>query len=130
MKKVLRNVFIFISPFLIMISVNELSRTGIREKPYTKSGIVAINTAIQTKDRCSWNCHNNTTYCKENHVKLMKPFFKFVDPIYFGMIKLLFATGNYGLANIIFLVVLWPLLMFFLLIKSIQIQQKINLLKK
>ena len=130
MTKYLRNIAILISPFLFMVLINELIRPGIKENPYSKSGITAINSAIQTKDKCSWNCHNNTTYCMENHVKLMKPYFKYLDPIYFGMIRLLFATGNYGLANIILLVVLWPLLMFLLLMKSLQIQQKINTLKK
>ena len=40
------------------------------------------------------------------------------------------STGDYGLANIIFLVILLPFTMYVLLVKSISIQFKISKLKK
>lgn len=60
----------------------------------------------------------------------LKPYFAFIDPVYFGMIQGLKATGNYAGANFIFLVILWPLIMYWLLVKVIVSQLKINQLKK
>ena len=63
-------------------------------------------------------------------MKYLKNYFAYTDIIYFGIISLLANTGNYGLANIIFLVILLPLLMWFFIIKSLNIQDNINILKK
>lgn len=130
MKKHIRNLTILIFPFLFMIIVNESTRPTIKEKPYSKFGITAINSVDKNTEKCTWICHNNTTYCKENHVKYLKKYSPYTDTIYFGIISLLASTGNYGLANIIFLVILLPLLMWFFIIKSLDIQNKINKLKK
>ncbi|MCP2042663.1 hypothetical protein [Pontibacter sp. HSC-36F09] len=53
-----------------------------------------------------------------------------VDPMYFGIITVLGMMRNYVLANIVFLVVLCPLLMSYLFIKSIRLQKQIRLLKQ
>ena len=113
-----------------MILTNEIVRPTIKEKPYSLQGVTAMNSSIQTKDKCTWNCAANTTYCKQNHVKYVKQYFEIIDPIYFGIIRLLAATGNYGLANIIFLVILWPLVMYYLLIKSFDMNARIKELKR
>jgi len=110
--------------------INEFVRLNTIEEGYNKQGVTAINSAKKQKEKCSWICHNNTNYCKENHVKLAKPYFDKIDPIYFGIINSLKSTGNYGLANIIFLVILLPLIMYVLLAKSISMQFKIRKLKK
>lgn len=114
----------------MMILVNEVSRQKIKDKPYVLSGVTAINSKIKTPDKCTWNCHNNTNYCKKNHVKIAKSNFKFIDPIYFLIITVLQSTGGYGLANILFLVILAPLFFYMLLIKSINMQLQINKLRK
>lgn len=130
MRKYIRNLAILISPFLFMIIVNEVVRPTIKEKPYSKYGITTINSVDKNTEKCTWICHNNTTYCKKHHVKYLKNFYAYTDPIYFGIISLLAKTGNYGLANIIFLVILLPLLIWLFIIKSLNIQDKINKLKK
>lgn len=130
MKKHLRNITLLIFPFMLMVVINEVVRSTIKEKPYTAHDITAINSIEKTKDKCTWICHNNTGFCKENHVKNLKPYFKYTDTIYFGIISAFQKTGNYGLANIIFLVVLAPLLIWFFIIKSLNIQDEINKLKK
>lgn len=117
-------------PFLIMIVVNELIRPTIKIKPNSMRGISVINPVDKVVGKCSWVCSSNTSYCKENHVKYLKPYFGYTDVLYKGLIGLLFRTGNYGLANIVFLVVLVPLLLWFLLIKSLNIQDEINKQKK
>ena len=121
-----RNTLIIISPFLIMILVNEISRKTINEKPYQKNGITAINSSQAFANKCSWQCHNNTAYCMAHHVKSPPFLVEKIKPIYFGMITALGATGNYGLANIIFLVLLWPIFMFVLFIKVLDNRKKLS----
>ena len=138
MKKQILYWAILILPFLGMIMINELFRLSTNEEGYTKQGnwglpiqgITAINSGEPMKDKCTWMCHNNTNYCKENHVKLAKPYFDKTDAIYFGTIKSLQSTGSYVSANIIILVIILPLIMYILLVKSISLEFKIRKLKK
>tara|TARA_B110001452_G_scaffold34263_1_gene26432 strand:+ start:802 stop:1020 length:219 start_codon:yes stop_codon:yes gene_type:complete len=57
-----------------MIMINELVRLNTNEKGYPKGkwgliqNISEINTADKLKGKCTWICHNDTNYCKENHV--------------------------------------------------------------
>ncbi len=129
MKRWIRNLILLIIPFLVMVLVNEFTRPRIKENRHNKQGISAINSATKTTTKCSWICHNDTNYCKENHVKILGNYFQYTDPVYFGIIKSLKSTGNYGLANIVFLVILFPLFMYFLLIKSLDLQREIKALK-
>ena len=138
MKKQVLYWSILILPFLGMIMINEFVRLNTSEEGYTKQGkwglniegVTAINTVKILKEKCTWICHNDTNHCKENHVKLAKPYFDKIDPIYFGIINTLKSTGDYGLANIIFLVIILPLFIYILLIKSISLEFKIRKLKK
>ncbi|MEO1259147.1 MAG: hypothetical protein AAFZ15_10140 [Bacteroidota bacterium] len=120
---------ILISPFVLMAGVNEYVRTGIKSNAYFIKNITAINTGEKLKNKCTWHCHDNTSFCKKNHVNSNGIFFKIIDPIYFGIIDLLKSTGHYMLANIIFLVILFPLVIYFLLIKNIELRIKINKIK-
>lgn len=130
MKKLLRNVLILISPFLLMALINEAVRSKINETPYTYHGISAINSAEYLPKKCTWICHDQTPYCKENHVKYLKPFYAITDVLYFGVICILESTGNYSVANIIFLVFLFPLTILYFTFKSIDMQIVIQKLKK
>ncbi|WP_338792793.1 hypothetical protein [Bernardetia sp. MNP-M8] len=123
---ILRNLALLLFPFLLLIAINEAVRPNITEKPFQEKGIVAINSAIKSTKKCSWACHNIENYCKENHVKILQNYFMFTDPIYFGVIRFLQSTGKYKVANIIILVILIPLLMYFLLIKSLYLQSQIK----
>ena len=129
MKKQIRNLLLLFTPFLIMVLINEIVRPTIEEKPFTVKGVEAMNSKIIAKNKCSWNCYLNTTYCKTNHVKTLTNYFEYIDPIYFGIIDVLHSTKNYGLANVIFLVLLLPFLIFFLLIKILDMQSQIKSLK-
>jgi hypothetical protein len=130
MKRLLRNAIIFLAPFLIMALINETVRPKIKEIPYKANGITAINSVEYLPNKCTWNCHNNTPYCKSKHVKYLKPFYTITDLFYKGVINLLASTGNYGAANIIFLVFLFPLTILYFIIKSIDIQTEIQKLSK
>ncbi len=131
MRKQIFKIFLFtlFLPILGVILINEYSRLTINDPGFKTQGVTAINSAQNQKDQCTWICHNNTNYCKQNHVKLAQPYFKQIDLIYFGIIDSLKSTGNYGLANVVFLVILIPLLLVFLLVKILLMQSKIRLLK-
>lgn len=129
-KIILRSTLLLLSPFIIMIFTNEITRPSIKEKPNVVFGVSAINSSDKLLNKCTWNCHNQTFYCKENHVKYLKSSFRFTDRIYFGAIEIMALTGNYGAANIIILVVLIPLWIWFFLFKSLNIQFEIKRLNK
>lgn len=128
-KRFIRNTAILLTPFLLMIIVNEIIRPTIKEEPYLKSGITAINSDERISDNCTWICHHETGYCKENHVKHLIPYYRYTDPLYFGIINMLQSTKKYEAANIFFLVILVPLLIWIFLIKSLNTQGKIRALK-
>ena len=128
-KKVFLYSLLLISPFVIMIGVNELNRP---EKPYKiivfGKGLFAYNSADSLKNKCSWHCHSkgcfhNHVICKDSTV---------VSSFYDNILKLngidtiqgekKSDKGDiYKIMNIIFLVVLWPLLMFILLVANIEL---------
>ena len=130
MKKRLLYLMILVLPFLIMVTVNEFVRLRTVENGFQKQGITAINSANADQNKCTWHCHNNTNFCKSNHVKLLNNYFAYTDLMYFGVINSLKKTGDYVLANILFLVVLIPALLYFLLIQSIKMQFEINKIKQ
>lgn len=130
MRRFYRNIIILIFPFLIMIFINEAMRSSVKEAPYYFHNIATINSAEKLKNKCTWHCHNDTNFCKQYHVKHTQHLFKIIDPIYFGIIGFLKSTGSYAMANILFLVILFPLLMYYFLVKIIHLQKQINSIKK
>jgi hypothetical protein len=130
MRKPLRNVLILLFPIFLMVAVNEFSRISLKDQGYKSYGFETINSGGKIEEKCTWVCHNDTGYCKIHHVKFNPFYFKFTDPLYFGMIASLRSFGNYGLANIFLLVLLFPLLIYSFFIKSLNIQDRINQLKK
>jgi hypothetical protein len=124
------SIAVFLLPFLFMVIVNETIALKKKEKGYRVNTIEAINSNKADAKQCTWICHNNTLYCKEHHTKMIQPFFKYTDPIYFGTIQLLMATGNYGAANILLYVVFFPLTIGVLMIWNRHLTIKIATLIK
>ena len=130
MKKQILYWSILILPFLGMIMINEFVRANSHEKGFTKYGVTAINSSEGFKDKCSFICHDKTrNYCQVHHVKLPKSYVNKIDPIYYGIIDLLLETNGYRLANLIIFVIILPLIMYVLLVKSISLEFKIRKLK-
>lgn len=129
MKNIKRNILILLAPFMLMVLVNEYTRIQ-NKAHYNSKGFTLLNTTEPIQNKCSWNCHNNTAYCIKHHIKLTKPYLKYTNTIYFGAIGALRSTGNYGMANIVFLVILMPLWMFYFLVKSIDLFIEIRKSKK
>ncbi|MDP5001967.1 MAG: hypothetical protein NWQ15_08730 [Flavobacterium sp.] len=124
------SIAVFLLPFLFMVLVNETIALKKREQGYRVNTIEAINSNKADANQCTWMCHNNTLYCKEHHTKWLKTSFPYTDPIYFGTIQLLMATGNYGAANILLYVVFFPLTIGGLMIWNRHLTIKIATLKK
>ena len=112
-----------------MILINEFYRIKYKEKPTEKHNEVIIIGTKKEINRCSWYCHDTDINdgCKSKHNPIIKN--KSIDKVYRKILEGL-HKGNYVVMNIIFLVILWPLLMYIFLLKCINIQQKINFMKK
>ena len=103
----MKKLFLFIIPISLIIIINETSQ-------------------FNSSKQCSWQCHNNTFNCKENHTKLLKPYINKIDIIYNFIIQSLTNTGNYKQANILYLVIIWPIIMLGLSLGNIFLFQKLR----
>ncbi len=118
-KKIFLYSLLLISPFVIMIGVNELNRP---EKPYKiivfGKRLFAYNSADSLENQCSWHCHSNG--CKHKNSINNGPL---IPQIYDEIIAFNDPKNGdiYKIKNIIFLVVLWPLLMFILIVANIEL---------
>ena len=130
LNKTFRNILILTCPFIIMSLINEIERPKIENKSYHYHGVNTINPKEYNIKKCTWACHNQTMHCKINHVKILKSYFAYTDTPYMWVINKLKATGDYGLANIVFLVLLVPFIIIYFLIKSLDLQVKINKITK
>lgn len=128
MKTLVLTITTYVVLILVMILVNEHQSSSVKKHNYHYKTISTIHPGKKSVDFCSWTCHNNTSYCKVNHVKYLRDN-NYTDILYFGVINLLKGTGDYGLANVIFLVILIPFFCLFLLIKGLQLHFKIKKLK-
>ena len=139
MKQVRKNILILLMPFSLLIIVNESYRPFIKDKSWEYSGISAMNSAAYDLNKCTWACHNSTTnHCLKKHVKIIKPGFPYYNQIndfYWGIINFNSKKINgkkvsdpkfYAAMNLIFLVLLWPLSMYFLFINYLRLQRKLK----
>jgi hypothetical protein len=101
-----------------MVGMNEIVRTNNESHSYSYNGIKAIHSGEKSLKICSWICHNNTTFCKKYHVKIKHDYLNITDPFYFGIIGLLKGTGSYGLANVLFLVIIFPFAIFYMTVRG------------
>jgi hypothetical protein len=111
---------------IVMIIINEYSRSHQNKKAYKYKGINAILSGEKSQSQCSWVCHNNTLYCKKYHTHHIVDQNQ-TDLLYFGIINLLKGTGNYGLANVLILVIIVPFFSMAIFIKGVQLKFKNNL---
>ncbi|MFM7015109.1 MAG: hypothetical protein ACKOX3_02170 [Bacteroidota bacterium] len=125
MEKKIRNLLIFVFPFLLMIITNHFIKPAVDNNP--KQG--KLITEKQLPQKCSWACHNNTLYCINHHVKMNRFLLKCSQPFYFGEITLLQMLGSYSLANILILVTFIPIYIWYFLIKIIDTLQEIKEVK-
>lgn len=105
--------------YVLLIMGNEMERSHVGAPD------VGLIHTTKSQTECSWACHNNTTsHCLVYHEGMPNWLREFLHVPYFGFISLLRSSGNYQLANLVFLAALWPLLM------SIGIMRCVLLLKR
>lgn len=137
MKSVIKYLFILSIPFVIMIIVNESCRGDLKENPHNYLGVTTINSGVFSDNQCTWACHNSTTsHCKKKHTNVIKsgfPFYEEINVFYEGIINFNSRKKNgqkvsdpkfYSTMNLIFLVLLWPLIMFLLLFNFLRLRKK------
>ena len=123
------NTFILLALFVVMIIINESYRIKTANEDCIYKGVSTLNSSNAKVEKCTWACHNNTPFCKLHHVSFLRNKLSLTDPIYNRIIKALELGNVYALMNVVFLVIAIPLLIWFFIIKSWNIQDEINLLK-
>lgn len=122
MKRYITRTFGFLIPLFvawgIMFVVNESARLIIKSNAEFLKG-ERIFTSSKLDDKCSWACHSKTTdHCLKKHQGLSAEFREGVNKIYFGIIGILKSgTLGYQTNNIIYLVILWPLLISIMIVR-------------
>ena len=130
MKLKARAAIIVLLPFVLMILINESIRSSIKERPFKYNGFKTMNSDDRIKNKCTWNCHNRTSYCKSHHLKFLKQYISFTDEMYKGEIYLLRSTGKYELANIAILVIFIPFLILYFFIKGLDMRNEIKKIRR
>ncbi len=130
MKKILLYSLILVSPFLLVIFVNETNRpTQLYKISFWGQTAYASNSSIKDLKKCNWDCHNNgCSHRKSNCINKGE----FITGFYQKTLNFngLHSKENdskseqgmlYKSMNIVFLVLLWPLFMFALLVVNIEL---------
>jgi len=141
MAKKIKHLCILLAPFILMVIINETSRVFIKDKPFKYQRIVAMNSGNFDNEICTWACHNYTTnHCITKHTRTIRegfPFHSQIDDFYWGIINFNSKKVNgkkvsnpryYAAMNLVFLVVLWPLSMFFLFVNYLKLRAKFKTL--
>ena len=126
MKTFYKSILLLSIPFFIMILINESQRESFDLHYFTIYDSPTMNSAEYDHDSCTWACHNNTTHCIKYHATTIASYSDWIDPLYFGIINGLKKTGDYGVANVLLLVVVWPLSMCYLFIRILQMKKQLR----
>lgn len=120
MRKWISYIVLLISPFLIMVAVNEYTQKGNYPITVFNSPTFALNPGNRMDSQCTWDCHTNgCSHRAHNMVNI-----GLIEDLYQQIINALqLKEGGdvYQAMNIIFLVILWPLLMFALFVANIEV---------
>ncbi len=131
MNKPIRNILILLFPIFFLIIINESIRYNRDLKYHSHRNQSTINSNEKKLNSCSWECHNSTIHCKNNHVKLNKWILKLTDIPYQTTIDLLKKSNrDYESDNLIYLVFGIPLIVYFMTLKCIDNYNLIKSLKK
>lgn len=122
--------FVYATLFGIVVAVNESTRPRIAAHSFGFDDQHTLHGREAKKRSCTWECHFNTGWCKDNHVKLDRKWLEFTDIPYFGIIDSLKSMGNYTLANILFLVLLIPTTILWMLVRSMEMEWSIRKLDR
>jgi hypothetical protein len=120
-KRLLFYLLLLISPFLLMVVVNSTTKPKFQVHDIFEKGDdkCARNPEYSLPDKCTWNCH--TPGCSHHGNNCISV--RVVDTLRRKIIDSLGVSNGdkYKSNNILFLVILWPLLMFGLVVANVEL---------
>jgi len=108
------------SPFLLMVVVNEANKTKTKAKVHVFGKEEwALNTEDSLPNKCTWHCHTNGCSHRDQNVISLGP----IDTLRSMIIESLGVSNGttYQTMNVLFLVILWPMLMFGLVVANLEL---------
>ena len=118
-KRIVFYLFLLISPFLLLVVVNEATKTEANTVHVFGEKVSALNTEDSLPNKCTWHCHTNGCSHRDQNVISLGP----IDTLRSMIIESLGVSNGdtYQTNNVLFLVILWPLLMFGLVVANIEL---------
>jgi hypothetical protein len=119
MKRFLFYFLILTTPFFCLIVVNEVSRSEPYQVTVFGKSEPSINPQQKDVKRCTWDCHKECSHRKKNCINV-----GIIDVLYQNIIASLdLKKGGdaYQRMNVLFLVIIWPLVMFGLLVANVEL---------
>ena len=120
MKRFIFYSLILVTPFFFLIVVNEASRSDVYYVSIFDTKVLALNPQQKDAKRCTWDCHSNEcSHRKKNCINI-----GIIDVLYQNIIaSLQLKKGGdvYQQMNVLFLVIIWPLVMFGLLVANVEL---------
>ena len=116
--------FIFYSlilaiPFFCLVMVNEASRSKVYYVSVFSTKVPALNPQQKDDKRCTWDCHKVCSHREKNWINV-----GIIDVMYQNImtsLKLKDGGDVYQQMNVLFLVIIWPLVMFGLLVANVEL---------
>ena len=107
------------SPFLLMVVVNQATKTKANTVHVFKKEVWALNTEDSLPYQCTWHCHTNGCSHRNNNLISLGP----IDTLRSMIIDSLGVSNGdtYQTMNVLFLVILWPVLMFGLVVANVEL---------
>ena len=120
MKRFIFYSLILVTPFFFLVVVNEASRSEVYYVSIFDTKVLALNPQQKDAKRCTWDCHSNEcSHRKKNCINI-----GIIDVLYQNIIASLdLKKGGdvYQQMNVLFLVIIWPLVMFGLLVANVEL---------
>jgi len=123
MKRFIFYLLILTTPFFCLIMVNEAYRLEVYQVAVFGKLKPSINPQQKDAKRCTWDCHTHgCSHRVHNCINI-----GIIDVLYQNIInslKLKDGGDVYQLMNVLFLVIIWPLVMFGLLVANVELYIK------
>lgn len=102
-----------------MVVVNEATKTKAYRVNLFGTTVDALNPGNQMKSQCTWLCHTNRCSHRDQNVISLGP----IDTLRRMIIDSLGVSNGvtYQTNNVLFLVILWPVLMFGLMVANVEL---------
>ena len=107
------------SPFLLMVVVNQATKTKAYTVQVFGEKVSALNKEDSKPSECTWHCHTKGCSHRDQNVISLGP----IDTLRSMIIDSLGVSNGdtYQTNNVLFLVILWPALMFGLVVANVEL---------